>query len=55
LWYGFVINIRVNKSQQHIADALTILKNMEHRGACGCEVKTVDGAGICIQMPHDFF
>ncbi|MFZ4057470.1 MAG: glutamate synthase large subunit [Ferruginibacter sp.] len=52
---GFVANIRGNKSHQHIADALTILENMEHRGACGCEVNTGDGAGICIQVPHEFF
>ena len=37
---GFVANIKGNKSHQHISDALTILENMEHRGACGCEVNT---------------
>ncbi len=52
---GFVANIKGNKSHQHIADALTILENMEHRGACGCENNTGDGAGILIQMPHEFF
>ena len=52
---GFVANIKGNKSHQHISDALTILENMEHRGACGCEVNTGDGAGIFLQIPHEFF
>src|SRR5215831_16530543 len=52
---GFVANIKGHKSHQHIADALTILENMEHRGACGCETNTGDGAGILIQIPHEFF
>ena len=52
---GFVANIKGNKSHQHISDALTILENMEHRGACGCETNTGDGAGIFIQIPHEFF
>jgi glutamate synthase (NADPH/NADH) large chain len=52
---GFVANIKGHKSHQHIADALTVLENMEHRGACGCEVNTGDGAGIMIQIPHEFF
>jgi glutamate synthase (NADPH) large chain len=52
---GFVANIKSNKSHQIVSDALTILENMEHRGACGCEVNTGDGAGIMIQTPHEFF
>ncbi|HEY2720161.1 MAG TPA: glutamate synthase central domain-containing protein, partial [Chitinophagaceae bacterium] len=52
---GFVANIKGHKSHQHIEDALTILENMEHRGACGCETNTGDGAGILIQIPHEFF
>jgi glutamate synthase (NADPH/NADH) large chain len=52
---GFVANIKGNKSHQSILDALTILENMEHRGACGCEANTGDGAGIMIQTPHEFF
>lgn len=52
---GFVANIKGSKSHQHIADALTVLENMEHRGACGCESNTGDGAGIMIQIPHEFF
>ena len=52
---GFVASIKGNKSHQNISDALTILENMEHRGACGCESNTGDGAGIMIQTPHEFF
>lgn len=52
---GFVANIKGGKSHQIISDALTVLENMEHRGACGCENNTGDGAGIMIQMPHEFF
>jgi glutamate synthase (NADPH/NADH) large chain len=52
---GFVANIKGNKSHQNISDALTVLENMEHRGACGCENNTGDGAGIMIQVPHEFF
>jgi glutamate synthase (NADPH/NADH) large chain len=52
---GFVANIKGNKSHQIVGDALTVLENMEHRGACGCEVNTGDGAGIMIQIPHEFF
>jgi glutamate synthase (NADPH) large chain len=52
---GFVANIKSNKSHKIVSDALTILENMEHRGACGCENNTGDGAGIQIQTPHEFF
>jgi len=52
---GFVANIKGNKSHQIVGDALTVLENMEHRGACGCEANTGDGAGIMIQIPHEFF
>lgn len=52
---GFVASIKGNKSHQIVSDALTILENMEHRGACGCESNTGDGAGIMIQVPHEFF
>jgi glutamate synthase (NADPH/NADH) large chain len=52
---GFVANIKGNKSHQIVSDALTILENMEHRGACGCEHNTGDGAGLMVQMPHEFF
>ena len=52
---GFVADIKGRKSHQTISDALTVLENMEHRGACGCENNTGDGAGIMMQMPNDFF
>jgi len=42
------------KSHQLVTDALKILVNLDHRGACGCEANTGDGAGILIQMPHEF-
>lgn len=51
---GFVANLRGNKSHSSVADALTILENMEHRGACGCENNSGDGAGLLIQIPHEF-
>jgi glutamate synthase (ferredoxin) len=52
---GFVVNIKGVKSHAIIEQALQILQNLDHRGACGCEVNTGDGAGILIQPPHDFF
>src|SRR6201985_1751951 len=52
---GFVANIKSNKSHQIVSDALTILENMEHRGACGCENNTGDGAGLMIQTAHALF
>jgi glutamate synthase (NADPH/NADH) large chain len=51
---GFITNINGHKSNQIINDALTMLENMEHRGACGCDPETGDGAGILIQLPHEF-
>src|ERR1043166_1088644 len=51
---GFLVNIKGKKSNQIIRQALSILVNLNHRGACGCEKNTGDGAGILFQMPHDF-
>src|SRR6266404_5747596 len=51
---GFVVNIKGRKSHAIIQQALEILLNLDHRGACGCEANTGDGAGILIQPPHDF-
>ncbi|WP_028296107.1 glutamate synthase large subunit [Olivibacter sitiensis] len=51
---GFVANIKGAKSHKQVQDALTMLENMEHRGACGCDPETGDGAGIMIQIPHEF-
>lgn len=52
---GFIANIKGRKSHQVIVDGLTMLSRMAHRGACGCEPNTGDGAGILIQIPHEFF
>lgn len=52
---GFVVNIKGVKSHSIVAGALEILENLEHRGACGCEPETGDGAGILLQIPHGFF
>ncbi|MBO0356754.1 glutamate synthase large subunit [Hymenobacter sp. BT186] len=52
---GFVTSIHGRRSHQTIPDALTILENMEHRGACGCDADSGDGAGILFQIPHEFF
>lgn len=52
---GFVANIKGRKSHGTVSDALSMLARMEHRGACGCESNTGDGAGILIQVPHEFF
>lgn len=52
---GFVANVKGHKSHQLVSDALTMLERMEHRGACGCEPNTGDGAGILIQVPHEFY
>lgn len=52
---GFVVNTKGKKSNDIVRHALTVLKNLYHRGACGCEANTGDGAGILMQIPHAFF
>ncbi len=52
---GFVVDIAGRKSHRIVDQALTVLKNLLHRGACGCEANTGDGAGILIQIPDAFF
>jgi glutamate synthase (ferredoxin) len=52
---GFVVDLHGRKSHDIVRKALTILENLEHRGACGCEANTGDGAGILVQMPHALF
>ncbi|MEI6231599.1 MAG: glutamate synthase large subunit [Planctomycetota bacterium] len=52
---GFVANMKGRKSHKIVQDALQILVNLKHRGACGCEINTGDGAGILMQIPHKFF
>ncbi|HXI84073.1 MAG TPA: glutamate synthase large subunit [Verrucomicrobiae bacterium] len=51
---GFVVNIKGQKSHDIVRNALTILMNLAHRGACGCEANSGDGAGILLQTPHEF-
>jgi glutamate synthase (NADPH/NADH) large chain len=51
---GFVANIKGHKSHRILEQAIQVLKNLDHRGACGCEINTGDGAGVLIQMPHAF-
>lgn len=50
---GFITNINGHKEHRIVSDALTMLENMEHRGACGCDPESGDGAGILIQLPHE--
>jgi glutamate synthase (NADPH/NADH) large chain len=51
---GFVAHIKGKASHQIVTDAEIMLQRMEHRGGCGCEPTTGDGAGILTGMPHDF-
>ena len=52
---GFVVDIKGRKSHKIVDNAITILKNLIHRGACGCEENTGDGVGMLTQLPHKFF
>ena len=52
---GFIANIKGQKSHQIVSDALSILCNLEHRGAVGADPRAGDGAGILVQIPHAFF
>ncbi|NEP45689.1 MAG: hypothetical protein F6K35_43370, partial [Okeania sp. SIO2H7] len=52
---GFVVHQKGEKSHDIVEQALTILVNLDHRGACGAEANTGDGAGILMQVPHKFF
>src|SRR5689334_21183031 len=52
---GFVVDIKGRKSNAIVRKAMEVLINLEHRGACGCEANTGDGAGILIQTPDKFF
>src|SRR5215472_2476469 len=51
---GFVVNMKGRKSHSIIEQSLQVLLNLDHRGACGCEANTGDGAGILMQPPHEF-
>jgi glutamate synthase (NADPH) large chain len=52
---GFIANLRGQKSHKTLRDALRILENLQHRGACGCEDNVGDGAGVLLQIPHKLF
>ena len=52
---GLVASIKGEKSHEIIRKGLEVLINLTHRGACGCDPETGDGAGILIQIPHAFF
>jgi len=51
---GFVVDVKGRRSHRILQQAIEVLKNLDHRGACGCEVNTGDGAGVLLQMPHAF-
>ena len=51
---GFIVDLKGRRSHQIIRDGLTALLNLNHRGACGSENNTGDGAGLLIQVPHEF-
>uniref|UniRef100_A0A2P2MNX1 glutamate synthase (ferredoxin) n=1 Tax=Rhizophora mucronata TaxID=61149 RepID=A0A2P2MNX1_RHIMU len=52
---GFVAELSGESSRKTVTDALEMLVRMSHRGACGCETNTGDGAGILVALPHPFF
>ncbi len=51
---GMIVNIHGNKSHELVDSALKVLENMKHRGAEGADNKSGDGAGIMVQIPHEF-
>ncbi len=51
---GFIVDLKAQKSHAIVEDALAILENLEHRGAVGADPLAGDGAGILIQIPHEF-
>ena len=52
---GLIVDMKGRKSHSIIQDALAICVNLDHRGGCGCDPITGDGAGLFIQLPHTFF
>ncbi|OMO88406.1 hypothetical protein CCACVL1_08410 [Corchorus capsularis] len=52
---GFVAELSGDSSRKTVTDALEMLIRMSHRGACGCETNTGDGAGILVALPHNFY
>ncbi len=53
--FGFVANIDGRKTHEIVRRGITVLENLVHRGACGCDPETGDGAGLLFQLPHRFF
>lgn len=51
---GFLVHLKGEKSHQLVRNGIKALVNLNHRGACGCEVNTGDGAGVLIQIPDEF-
>jgi glutamate synthase (ferredoxin) len=51
---GFVVDLKGRRSKGIFRDAIQVLLNLQHRGACGCEKNTGDGAGVLLQIPHAF-
>src|SRR3954453_50420 len=51
---GFLVDLKGRKTHKLVRDAITALVNLNHRGACGCEDNTGDGAGLLVQLPHEF-
>ncbi|MEK7793355.1 MAG: glutamate synthase subunit alpha, partial [Candidatus Hydrogenedentota bacterium] len=52
---GFVANIDGRRSHDVVRQGIQVLENLVHRGACGCDPDTGDGAGMTFQQPHEFF
>ena len=52
---GFVANIKGNATHKIVEQGVEVLVNLTHRGACGCDPQTGDGAGLLLQLPHEFF
>ncbi len=51
---GFVVNIKGARSHDIVLKGIEVLNNLTHRGACGCDPRTGDGAGMLLQIPHEF-
>src|SRR5579862_9705079 len=52
---GFVVNLDGRRTHEIVQKGIQVLINLTHRGACGCDPETGDGAGVLIQIPHEFF
>jgi len=51
---GFVVDVKGVRSHRIVEQGMEVLRNLTHRGACGCDPLTGDGAGIMVQIPDDF-